>query len=360
VSVAAEAPRLLGSTLSVGAREVPPDPPGVGVVGFGSIASNEHLAAYRRLGIDVVAVHDPSPAAAGRARAEGLVTVDSLDALLADPAVAAVDVATPVEVRPEIVARALAAGKHVLAQKPFALDVDVARDLVLQAERAGLVLAVNVNARWSAGWRACTRLLADGSVGTVRAVTHVVELDLGFQAGGPLDSAPHFAIVDVLTHWIDISGVWLDWSWPVRVQAEEHRLPEQPVGSNSPFGATVSVVTAAGAAVAIHLIGANALPEPRWKAWVHGVGGTIRTTSRWGGPDEITLEQGADTSTATFAHGWVPEGFDGAIADFIHAAATGEPAEHAARTHLPMLAVTLAAVRSASAGGIPVMVEDPC
>jgi predicted dehydrogenase len=164
----------------------------------------------------------------------------------------------------------------------------------------------------------------------------------------------------VLTHWLDISGVWLDWSWPVRVQAEEHRLPDQPLESRSPFGATVSLVTAEGATAAIHLIGANALVEPRWSSWVHGVGGTIRTTSRWTGPDEIALEIDSETASTTFSQGWVPHGFEGAIAEFVHAAVSGDPAEHAARTHLPMLAVTLAAVESAAAGGAAVTVEDPC
>jgi predicted dehydrogenase len=358
MSLATEVPLQFDSS-ALTARELPPRAPGVGIIGFGAIAANEHLSAYRRLGADVVAVYDPSEAAVALAADRGLVAVESLDALLTDPSVEVVDVATPVLVRPEIVAKALAAGKHVLAQKPFALDVAVARDLILQAEEAGLVLAVNVNARWSAAWRAATRLVEGETIGRVRAITHTVELDLGFQAGGPLDSAPHFAIIDVLTHWIDISGVWLDWSWPVRVHAEEHRLPEQPPDSRSPFGATVTAVAADGGTVATHLIGANALPEPRWTACLHGVEGTIRTISRWGGPDQITLEQGSQSSSATFAHGWVPEGFDAAIAEFIHAAATGEPAEHAARTHLPMLAVTLAAVESADAGGLPVMVEDP-
>ncbi|HEY4095494.1 MAG TPA: Gfo/Idh/MocA family oxidoreductase [Baekduia sp.] len=341
-------------------RAIPDPAPGVAIAGFGAIAANEHLTVYRAHEIRIVGVFDPSPEATARATALGLHTYDDLDALLADDAVTLVDVATPAAVRPAIVARALDAGKHVLAQKPFALDVDVAAALVDRAQRAGLTLAVNVNARWAAGWRMAGRLVREGRIGEVRAVSHVVELDLGAQAGGPLDATGDFAIVDVLTHWIDITGTWIPWTWPVRVQAQEHRLPAQPEASISAFGAIVTFVTAAGVSVSIQLVGANALAQPRWTAWVHGVDGTIRTRSRWAGPDELWLDAPDGTMTATSAdQGWVPHGFEGSILEALHAAASGEPAENAVRSHLPMLAVVLAAGRSARAGGVPETVDEP-
>ncbi|MCW2993999.1 MAG: oxidoreductase domain protein, partial [Conexibacter sp.] len=240
-------------------RAVPDPVPGVAIAGFGAIAANEHLAVYRAHGIPITGVFDPSPEATARATELGLRTYEDLDALLADDAVVVVDVATPAAVRPAIVARALDAGKHVLAQKPFALDLDEAAALVDRAQRAGLTLAVNVNARWAAAWRIAGRLVRDGRIGEVRAVSHVVELDLAAQAGGPLDATGDFAIVDVLTHWIDITGTWIPWTWPVTVQAREQRLPAQPEASISAFGATVTFVTAAGVSVAIQLVGANAL-----------------------------------------------------------------------------------------------------
>ena len=59
---------------------------------------------------------------ATRSRSSGRVFA-SLDELLADPAIDIVDIATGPEVRLELIARAVEAGKHVLAQKPLALDV---------------------------------------------------------------------------------------------------------------------------------------------------------------------------------------------------------------------------------------------
>ena len=61
----------------------------------------------------------------------------SLDEVLADPEVAVVDIATRPAERPALILQAIEAGKHVLAQKPLALDLESARRVVEAAERGG-------------------------------------------------------------------------------------------------------------------------------------------------------------------------------------------------------------------------------
>src|SRR5205814_8056700 len=116
----------------------------------------------------------------------------SLDEVLADPEVAAVDIATRPAQRIEVILRAVEAGKHVLAQKPLALDLDDARRAVEAAERAGVKLAVNQNGRWSPQWRAATLLVQQGAVGDVFAVTHLHDKGLPPLVGTHFDELDHF------------------------------------------------------------------------------------------------------------------------------------------------------------------------
>ena len=84
----------------------------------------------------------------------------SLDELLAQPEVDIVDIATGPEVRLELIARAVEAGKHVLAQKPLALDVEAARRSRRGGRAPRVKIAVNQNGRWSPPWRIATLLLS--------------------------------------------------------------------------------------------------------------------------------------------------------------------------------------------------------
>ena len=77
---------------------------------------------------------------AAAARYPATRATSSFDELLADDAVEAVVVATPVPTHAELARRALAAGKHVFVEKPMALDAEHAEALVALAEERGLAL----------------------------------------------------------------------------------------------------------------------------------------------------------------------------------------------------------------------------
>src|SRR4249919_3839706 len=94
----------------------------VGVIGTGFMGVT-HTEALRRLGINVIGIVGSSPERA-RAKAESADlprVYDSVDALLAEPAVDAVHVTSPNDVHAEQVCAALAAGKHVVCEKPLAV-----------------------------------------------------------------------------------------------------------------------------------------------------------------------------------------------------------------------------------------------
>lgn len=93
---------------------------------------------------------------------------DTVEALCADPEVEAVYVATPHEMHADHVAMAVAAGKHVLVEKPIATDLAAAQAMVAAAEAAGVHLIVGPSHSFDAPVDLARALLADGGHGEVR------------------------------------------------------------------------------------------------------------------------------------------------------------------------------------------------
>jgi predicted dehydrogenase len=116
-----------------------------GVVGTGFIAA-VHVDAIRRLGVEVTGVVGSTPE---RARAKELAPVyDSYEALLADERVDVVHVTTPNYLHFPQVRDALAAGKHVVCEKPLVTTSAESAELLGLAERSGLVHCVNFHNRF--------------------------------------------------------------------------------------------------------------------------------------------------------------------------------------------------------------------
>jgi predicted dehydrogenase len=127
-----------------------------------------HLAALETVPeVDVVALAEPF--AAARAAASELrpraLAYDHVTAALAHPDVEACLVATPTMTHPDVVAAAIAAGLHVLCEKPLALDPAEADRLGALAERAGRVLQVGFWRRFAPPWRRAKEAIDEGRIG---------------------------------------------------------------------------------------------------------------------------------------------------------------------------------------------------
>jgi len=94
----------------------------------------------------------------------------SYGALVADPEVDAVYVATPAPMHLDDARLALSAGKPVLVEKPFTMDAAQARELVDAARTAGLFLMEAMWTRFLPHIAAIRRLLADGALGSIVSV----------------------------------------------------------------------------------------------------------------------------------------------------------------------------------------------
>ena len=141
---------------------------GIGIIGFGRIGA-EHAGWIDAAeeGIRAVAADDVTPARREMAASRGLKVYDDMDAMLADPAVGAVLVSTPTAMHFDHAWRALAAGKHVMVEKPMALDLAQARTLVDEAERRELLLSVFHNRRWDLDYLTVKGAIDSGAFGRV-------------------------------------------------------------------------------------------------------------------------------------------------------------------------------------------------
>ncbi len=135
----------------------------VALIGAGGIAA-AHLPAWLTLGAEV-RVHSVQGAAALVERNTGGTVVDSLEAALAGADV--VDVCTPTGTHPALVAAAAAAGAHVLCEKPLALSLAEALEMVEVCRTAGVQLYPGHVVRWFPAYERMHAAVAAGEVGEV-------------------------------------------------------------------------------------------------------------------------------------------------------------------------------------------------
>ena len=137
---------------------------GIGVVGAGFIVRDCHLPAYQAAGFPARAITSRTEATAREVAAlRGVPHVHpTLDAMLDDPGVEIIDVAVPPAEQPGVIRRILDHPRKVrgiLAQKPLALSLAEARDLVDGCEAQGIALQVNHNMRYDHSVRALRKML---------------------------------------------------------------------------------------------------------------------------------------------------------------------------------------------------------
>jgi predicted dehydrogenase len=158
--------------------------PGIVVVGTG-FGCRVHVPAARAAGLDVVALvgHDRERTARRAERAGVGTACGSLAEALKVPGADIVIVATPPGTHAPLAEEAIAAGRHVLVEKPFTLDAGEARQLERAAERAGVVALVGHEFRFAAERAAFRQVIASGELGLPRLATFVGHQELA----APLD-----------------------------------------------------------------------------------------------------------------------------------------------------------------------------
>ena len=218
----------------------------VGVVGTGFMGL-AHTEALRRLGHEVVGIVGSSPERA-RAKAGTIPlppVVDTVEDLAADPGVEAVHVTSPNHVHAPHVRAVLAAGKHVVCEKPLGTSSAETAELVAMAADAGVVNAVCFNLRYYPQNQNAAAMVASGAIGEPRFVTgryHQDWLLLDTDWNWRLDAARQGglrAVADIGSHWFDLTR-FVSGRAVVEVLADLHtfvRERNHPLGEVESFGA---------------------------------------------------------------------------------------------------------------------------
>ena len=221
--------------------------------GFGVLT---HVRALQAAGIEVHAlVGRDAGKAEKRAAMFGipLATTDRKEAFAAT-GVDIVAVTTPPHAHAEVVLDAVAAGKHVLCEKPFARDVTEARAMFAAADEAGVVHLLGTEFRVGPGQALLTRTVRAGTIGDPRFALFMLQLptltdpdaempswwDDASQGGGWLGAYGTHVIDQVRTTIGDITGL----------SATLQTLSPRPMTSDDTH--TVHFETASGAAGVLH------------------------------------------------------------------------------------------------------------
>ena len=217
-----------------------------GVVGVGFIGV-AHIEALRRLGIDVAGVVGSSPERArAKADAADLPKVyESVGALAADPDIDVIHIASPNNVHADQVRTCLAAGKHVVCEKPLALNSADAADLVERAREAGVVNAVCFNIRFYPLNHQMAAMVRSGEIGEPRFVTGsylqdwlLLETDWNWRLVSE-EAGPLRAVADIGSHWLDLAR-FITGKRVVEVMADLHTfvpVRKHPAGPVETFAA---------------------------------------------------------------------------------------------------------------------------
>jgi len=319
----------------------------IGLIGCGGITT-QHLTAYRNAGLDVVALCNRTLEKAEARRAEfypnARVYADPAE-LLADKEITVVDLTLHPGPRAAWIEAALRAGKHVLSQKPFVLDLDMGQELVRLAEQQKRLLAVNQNGRWAPYVRYAQLAIDRGLIGEVQSLTVNVCWDHGWVAGTPFERIHHLLLYDFAVHWVDMVCCFM--GRPARtVHAMLAKAPGQKVtppligSAQLAFDAGLATLhfdgcTKSGAFESIQIIGT--------KGRISATGKPLEAHHL-----EIITEEGI--ARPNLEGRWMPDGFGGTMGELLCAIDENRQPYNSAAHNLLSLEAVFALIASADEG----------
>lgn len=329
----------------------PPTPrhyrPRIGVIGAGGVVAS-HLAAYRGAGWEVAAIcnrtHSKAEARAAEYAPAARVT-DRAAEVLDDPAIDVVDITLHPADRLPLIEAALRAGKHVLSQKPFVLDLDAGERLVRMAEDMSLKLAVNQNGRWAphlAWMRAAVRA---GLIGEVTGAHVAMHWNHGWIAGTPFERIEDLILYDFGIHWFDFIA-----------SITGNRAQSVFATANHAAGQTAKVPLLAQAVVRLAQGQASLVFDgatrfgPRDTSFVAGTAGSLHSDGPDLGRQSVTLTTAKGRAKPDLHGTWFDDGFRGAMGALLVAIEDETEPANGARENLYSLGLAFAAIASRQSG----------
>ncbi|MCB1095011.1 MAG: Gfo/Idh/MocA family oxidoreductase [Verrucomicrobiae bacterium] len=325
--------------------------PRIGLIGAGGI-TDHHLKAYRRLGLEVVAIANPTIAKAEARRDEfypdAEVFSDGFELIRKRTDIEVLDIATHPGPRVALIEAALNAGRHVLSQKPFVEDLDVGARLCDLADAKGVKLGVNQNGRWAPYYRYALQAVRAGLLGQVSSVDFLAGWDHRWTEGTPFNEIHHLLLYDFGVHWFDFAMAFMEGRTARKVYASTARANFQT--AKPPFLAT-AVMDFDGAQVRISY-NANVEYGQEDRFVVCGEKGTVRSAGD-GLTDHnfgLQLFTAGGVARPKFDSTWFEVGFEGTMMELLAAVEQGREPENSGRSNLRSLELCFAALHSADTG----------
>lgn len=321
--------------------------PAIALIACGGI-TEQHLKAYRAAKYNVVALCDEDEAKADKRREEfyprAKVYTDHRQVLKRDD-VEVVDIATHPEQRLPILRAAIEAGKHVLSQKPFVIDLDEGKRLVDLAKKKNVKLAVNQNGRWAPHFSYIRHAIAAGLIGDVFAAHLAVHWNHNWIKGTHFENVRHIVLYDFAIHWFDILTTFIDRP-AKRVFATFARSPSQEA---RPALLAQAVVEYENAQATLSF-DADVKFGQLDTTFIAGSKGTLTSTGPSLTEQSVTLHTERGHASPNLKGNWFPDGFHGTMAELLCAIEEDRQPSNSAQANLNSLALCFAAVESAETG----------
>jgi len=334
-------------------------PMGCGVIGYGYWGPNivRNVLESSELRLLGLCETDHRRAKEFERRYPGIPVTAQLDELLLDPRVEAVMIATPPATHHALAQRALDAGKHVLVEKPLAMSVVEAEDLIAQAQSAERVLMPGHTFLYSPPVDKIRELINSGQLGEIYFVTSC-RMNLGlYQDGGViLDLAPHD--LSILLYWLDSPVVQVSAAAQSVFQSGIHETAFLTVDFANEATANVQVSWLAPRKVRqMVVVGSRQMVQYDDAAAddvvrIYDRGMEFESPSSFG---EYKLTYRSGDMVAPRIAAAEPLALE--LADFARAIRTGEPPRSDAQLGLEVVRALEAAHASLDSGGMPVQRE---
>jgi predicted dehydrogenase len=341
-------PRIAAPSLPYRPRDPKRYRPGIGLIGCGGI-TKWHLTAYKAAGYRVLAMCDIAIERA-RERCDEFypeaIATDNIDDVLSRDDIEVVDITTHPPERPPIVEAALRARKHVLSQKPFALDLDVGQRLVDLADEMGVKLAVNQNARWAPHFSYIREAVRAGLLGSIDAIHCDVHWDHSWVKGTVFESVRHLILYDFAIHWFDFVRTIMDEAVPRRIFASMAKSATQTI---MPALLAQAIIEYESTQVTLIFDGFTRFDRLD-RTLVVGSEGAIRSTGPSTDYQRLEMTTAEGLARPRLKGAWFPDGFHGTMAELLSAIAENREPTHSARNNLASLSLCFAAVASAERG----------
>ena len=295
----------------------------IGLIGAGDVARAAHLPSFAaNKKVEIAAVADPDTASAGSvAQHFGIgKVVEDYHEILDDPSISAVDICAPHYLHYQIAMDALNEGKHVICEKPIAMNLEEADGMIEAAHELGLWLLITLNQRFMPIHRKVKEFITGGRLGK----PFLVNAQIVGNVMTPLSDANHWkntwdragggAFFDTGTHIIDLMHYWF--GEPTAVNASLKRLitkPENKADDNA------AVILEYDDDLIANLIISYSQENEPWseKKFIFGTGGNIAMISEAAVPMFFVVDNSPEMVEVEHKADWWAWSHDLALRHFV-------------------------------------------